>query len=245
MRADLYLFEKGYARSREDARRSILAGLVKIDGKMVSKPSAQIDEEFSGNVEFSRSVPYVGRGGLKLEAALDRFKIDVSGLCCVDVGASTGGFTDCLLSRGAAKVYAVDSGHGQLAPELRSDPRVVPMEGVNAKFITPADFPDAPHLAVMDVSFISQTQLHAAVFGILKPGGMFVSLIKPQFECGKGNIGKGGVVRDRKKRETAVGKVLDSARLTGFTVAGRFESPLTGGDGNVEYLALFVKGGNI
>ncbi len=245
MRADLFLSQKGYARSREDARRSILAGLVKIGGKQITKPSEQIDPDFGGDVEFQRTVEYAGRGGLKLEAALDRFVIDPSGKICVDIGASTGGFTDCLLRRGASKVYAVDSGHGQLLPELASDTRVVNMEGVNARFLTSADFDQAADIVVMDVSFISQTLLHGAVSALLRPGGIFISLIKPQFECGRQALGKHGVVNDEKTASAAVDTVVSSALKNGFECRGHIDSPIAGGDGNREYLALFIRKENV
>ncbi len=242
MRADLFLVEKGYARSREDAKRSILAGLVTVGGRTLSKPSENIDPDDPGEVSFKRSIPYVGRGGLKLEAALDRFEVSVDGLTAVDIGASTGGFTDCLLRRGAARVYAVDSGHGQLAPELLADPRVISMEGVNARYLTPGNLGGRIDVAVIDVSFISQTLIHPAVSSILIPGGIFVSLIKPQFECGRGDVGKGGLVRDPAARKKAVDLVVASASENSLVCRGFFESPVKGGDGNTEYLAVFIRG---
>ncbi|MBO7377097.1 MAG: TlyA family RNA methyltransferase [Clostridia bacterium] len=244
MRADLFLVEKGYARSREDAKRSILAGLVTVDGKTVCKPSENIDPDAAGEVRFNRTIPYVGRGGLKLGAALDRFGIGVGGLTAVDIGASTGGFTDCLLRRGAARVFAVDSGHGQLAPELLADPRVISMEGFNARYLTPEDLGGRVDVAVIDVSFISQTLIHRAVSSVLIPGGVFVSLIKPQFECGRREVGKGGLVRDPAARKKAVDLVVASASDNSLVCRGFFESPVKGGDGNTEYLAVFIRGNN-
>jgi len=241
MRADLFLSQKGYARSREDARRSILAGLVKIGGRIISKPSEQIDPDFDGDVEFSRTVGYVGRGGVKLESALDAFGIDPEGKICIDIGASTGGFTDCLLRRGAAKVFAVDSGHGQLDPALASDPRVVNMEGVNARYLKPDCFDGHADIVVMDVSFISQTLLHGAVSGLLAPGGVFITLIKPQFECGRQALDKHGIVKDEKTAASAVEAVRASAEANGFVCRGHIDSPISGGDGNREYLALFIR----
>ena len=243
MRADVYLSRNGHAESREQARRLIEAGAVVLDGEMVKKPSAPIDESVphTVTVEVPASERYVGRGGLKLEGALDTFRVDVQGLVALDIGASTGGFTDCLLSRGAARVYAIDSGEGQLHPRLRADARVTNIEKCNARTLTPEMIGESATLAVMDVSFISQTCILPVIPPLLDGRGMLISLIKPQFEAGRGAVGKGGIVRRREHREAAVRRVLESAASVGLTCVGLTVSPITGGDGNIEYLALFVR----
>ena len=190
----------------------------------------------------TRPSGYVGRGGIKLRHALKMFGIDAVGLTAVDLGASTGGFTDCLLQSGAKKVYAVDVGHGQLDPSLLSDSRVVNMEGTNAKTLTQCDFPDAIDIVVSDLSFISQTLVFPAVADILPVGGLFVSLIKPQFEAGRGNVGKGGIVKDKKIRCEVIKNVFAAATAIGLTPCMLSPSAIDGGDGNKEYVALFVKG---
>jgi 23S rRNA (cytidine1920-2'-O)/16S rRNA (cytidine1409-2'-O)-methyltransferase len=184
---------------------------------------------------------YVGRGGLKLERALSEFQIDPTGLVCIDVGASTGGFTDCLLQHGARRVVAVDVGHNQIDWRLRTDPRVEVREGVNARHLTPEGFGERFDLAVMDVSFISAAKVLPAVVPLLNPGGRVVVLIKPQFEVGKGEVGKGGVVRDPAQHARVVEEVNASARALGLKVAGVVASPITGADGNKEFLALYEK----
>ena len=241
MRADLYLFKQGHCRSREAAQRSIESGLVSIDGKIIKKPSEKIDETLEHSVLCSDTIPYVGRGGLKLEAALDAFSIDPGGCVCLDVGASTGGFTDCLLKRGAAKVFAVDSGHGQLAPELAADTSVVSLEGMNARFLSPEQLGECVSLIVMDVSFISQTLILPRFPLLLTEEGVAITLIKPQFECGREAIGKGGIVKKPEQRLFAVRRVISAARESGLYLAGLIRSPITGGDGNIEYLALFKR----
>ena len=195
------------------------------------------------NIKESENTKYVGRGGLKLEKALDVFSVDVTGVCAIDVGASTGGFTDCLLQNGAAKVYAVDSGEGQLAPKLLNDARVVNMEKYNARNLVSTDFPTAPDLAVMDVSFISQTLILPALSGILKENGVLISLIKPQFEAGRQAIGKNGIVKSEEDRRAAMERVIDAAAACGLACFGLDVSPILGGDGNTEYIAAFRKGG--
>jgi len=240
MRADLYLFKYGHSRSREAARKSIDEGLVKIDGKPVVKPSQDIDEAASHTVECLTGCKYVSRGGLKLEYALDSFGIDPSGLKCADIGASSGGFTDCLLSRGAARVYAIDSGHGQLAASLEADERVVSIEGYNARMLTPEVTEGPVELAVMDVSFISQTLILPGFPGILLPGANAVTLIKPQFEAGRQAVGKGGIVKKASDRKNAVLRVIAAAAACGLELRGLVKSPIEGGDGNIEYLAHFI-----
>ena len=239
MRIDVYLFENGIAESRSKAQDMIKSGAVYIDGKQVTKPSYDITD---GSVEIKGDLmPYVGRGGLKLEHALDFFGIDVSGLTAADIGASTGGFTDCLLQRGAAKVYAIDSGSGQLHAKLRTDKRVVSMENFNARVLKSVDIGGRVPLAVMDVSFISQTALYRAVSDILEDNGVLISLIKPQFEVGRQNVGKNGIVKDKKLYQTVINDLRYSASLYGLNMKAYTESPIKGGDGNTEFLALFVK----
>jgi 23S rRNA (cytidine1920-2'-O)/16S rRNA (cytidine1409-2'-O)-methyltransferase len=182
----------------------------------------------------------VGRGGLKLEAALAAFAVDPGGRTCLDVGASTGGFTDCLLQHGAARVYALDVGHGQLAWTIRQDPRVVVMEHFNARHLTPDDLAERPSLAVADVSFISLTLVLPAVAAVLSDGGVIVSLIKPQFELSRGEVGRGGIVRDPEAHERAVGKIRDFAAGRGWHWSGCIPSPITGADGNREFLCLLA-----
>lgn len=241
MRADLYLVENGYVKSRTSAAKFIDNGHVLIDGKPVKKASQDISDG-EHNVTLLESEKYVSRGGLKLEGALNAFSIDVSGKRAADIGASTGGFTDCLLQAGAAHVYAIDSGRDQLDPDLVLDERVSCMEGVNARYLTPDDLGGAVDLVVMDVSFISQTLILPAVASILCDGGIYIGLIKPQFEAGRGAVGKGGIVKNPKDRRAAVERVLQSARELGLCLHGLITSPIQGGDGNVEYLAYFIKG---
>ena len=240
-RIDKLLVERGLADSRTKAQAMVMAGVVLVDEQRVEKPSHQFDTNSSirikgGDDPTSR---YVGRGGLKLEAALSEFQIDVTGLDCLDVGASTGGFTDCLLQHGAQKVFAVDVGHNQIDWRLRNDPRVEVREGVNARYLQPEDFPQRFDLAVMDVSFISATKVLPAIVPLLVDGGSIITLIKPQFEVGRGEVGSGGVVRDAAKRARAVAEVNESARALGLQVVKVIESPIQGAEGNVEFLALY------
>ena len=239
MRADVYLVEHGYAESRTRASRLISEGKVNIDGSVITKPSADISDG-EHTVTLTDTDKYVGRGGLKLEHAIECFSVDVRGKRCIDVGASTGGFTDCLLQNGAAHVCAVDSGNGQLHSKLLSDSRVSSYEGYNARNLAAATL-GMFEIAVMDVSFISQTLIHPALSGVIKDGGIFISLIKPQFEAGRSAIGKNGIVKNSRDRENAVIRVIDSARLCGFKLIGAIRSPIKGGDGNTEYLACFIK----
>lgn len=239
MRIDVYLVEEGFCESRNRAARLIGEGKVLLDGKQVSKASLDVDcGEHS--VEITEVDRYVGRGGLKLEGALEGFKIDVRGKRCIDVGASTGGFTDCLIQHGASHVCAVDSGRGQLHPSLLENIRVTSLEGFNARELSPSEF-GRFDVAVMDVSFISQTLLHAPVASVLCDGAIFITLIKPQFESGKSALGKGGIVKKGADREAAVRRVIESALLCGFSLLDVMRSPIAGGDGNREYLAAFIK----
>ena len=243
MRADLFLFSRGLAKSRTHAAELIKNG-VELGGKKIGKPSQDIPENTPENeIKILEPSKYVSRGGLKLEAALTAFSVETKGLTALDVGASTGGFTDCLLKHGAEKVYAVDVGHGQLAQELISDSRVVNLEGINAKFLSPeligrGGFP----LAVSDVSFISQALIYAPVCSMLCEGGRFISLVKPQFECGRKNLSSGGICKDKKVHLEVVRTLFEKARASGLYPCAFTRSPIAGGDGNTEYLALFVKG---
>ena len=245
MRLDVVVAERGLAESRTRAGELIKGGFVSVDGRVVTKPSFAVSEASEIVCEKERVCPYVSRGGWKLEAALDAFCVDPTGLVCLDIGASSGGFTDCLLQRGAKKVYAVDSGVGQLHPSLSSDSRVISLEHRNARYLTSEDIPEKVSLAVMDVSFISQTKLYAAIVPLMRQGACLVSLVKPQFEVGRAGVGKGGIVRDEGKRKQALHDVCESAALYGLKSSGVIPSPIQGGDGNIEFLAIFrLEGGS-
>jgi len=219
----------------------IMAGIVLVDEQRVDKPSHLFDTDSSIRVKGGDDSAnrYVGRGGLKLEAALREFQLDVAGYTCLDVGASTGGFTDCLLQHGAGKVVALDVGHNQIDWRLRNDPRVEVREGINARYLQPEDFSEKFDLAVMDVSFISATKVLPAIVPLIVAGGSIITLIKPQFEVGRGEVGSGGVVRDTAKRLKAIDQVNDAAVALGLKVAHVIESPIQGAEGNVEFLALY------
>lgn len=240
IRADVLIALRGHVSSRTLAAKLIKEGRVFADGAMISKPSLEIPEFCEIVIKDSPLTRYVGRGGLKLEAALESFGVDPAGRVCADIGASTGGFTDCLLKRGAKKVYAVDVGTAQLHPSLRFDRRVVCMENTDARSLTAADMPDGPDLLVSDLSFISQTLLHAKFFELLPDGGELITLIKPQFECGREFLGKNGVVKSDIAVTRAVDKVLLSAKLAGFEDIATAPSPIEGGSGNREIL-MFAK----
>ena len=242
MRIDKFMTERGLARSREAAQRMIREGIVTADGKPVTKPSLDVAEDCAVAIT-GETLRYVSRGGLKLERALEAFALDVTGLDCVDIGASTGGFTDCLLQHGAAKVRAVDVGRSQLDAGLGNDPRVTSFEGVNARYLQPEDIGGVCDLAVCDVSFISLTYIFPAVRSLLSENGRFVALIKPQFEAGRANIGKNGIVKDRAVHADVIARVLDSAAACGLHCFGLCASPIEGGDGNCEYLAGFNDAG--
>ena len=240
MRLDVYLFENGLTSSRTEAKHYIDEGAVYVDGKQIRKSS--FDVCGSEEITVDRSIKeFVSRGGIKLKGALKEFRVPVSGRLCLDVGASSGGFTDCLLQHGAKHVIAVDSGSGQLVESLRYDSRVTVFENYNARYMKPDDFDYNPELVVMDVSFISATYIMPAIHGILCDNGDFICLIKPQFEVGRSGLGKGGIVKDSKTRDIAVKKVLDFATECGFEQKGIIQSSIKGGDGNVEFLAHFVK----
>lgn len=235
-RLDIALVEKGLARSRTQAAELVRAKNVLVDGTVAEKPSMLVASD--ADIEVTEKLPYVGRGGLKLAHALKHFKINVVGLIAVDIGASTGGFTDCLLQNGAKKVYAIDVGQSQLVPELRSDTRVVSLESTDVRTVA---LPELSDIAVVDVSFISLTNIFPAIHSLIKDGGTAVVLIKPQFEVGKGKLGKHGVVKDEESRQMAIKTVLASAEDVGFSFVSITDSPILGGEGNKEYLAYFKK----
>jgi len=236
VRLDVLLLERGLFPSREAAKRAIMAGLVRRNQEVVDKPGTFVHPEDVFQV-IRPSHQYVGRGGLKLERALTRFQIDLHQRVVVDVGSSTGGFTDCALQRGARIVYAVDVGYGQLDWKLRQDPRVVVMERTNFRYVERSGFSVLPSVAIMDVSFISTRLLLPKLKEILDKSQDVVSLIKPQFEAGKGKVGKGGIVRDPQIHVEVLAGLLDFAYDSGFVCRGLDFSPITGGNGNIEYLA--------
>ena len=244
MRLDVYLADSGLLSSRTEAKRFIDEGAVFVDGAQIMKPSFDVSG-LEDKIFIDRSIKqYVSRGGVKLKGALTAFGISPNGKNCLDIGASSGGFTDCLLQEGATHVIAVDSGSGQMVDSLRRDDRVTVVENYNARYMSRADFDYAPDLAVMDVSFISATYIIPCVYDVLVDGGEFVCLIKPQFEVGKQGIGKGGIVKDAKARDLAVKKVVDCAVQIGFEKLNLIQSPIKGGDGNIEFLAHFLKKGD-
>lgn len=233
VRIDRLLVDRGLVESREQGARHIMAGEVLVDGKRVDKAGAMVAPDVA--VELQGRAPYVSRGGEKLAHALDAFRVKIAGRFCLDVGASTGGFTDCLLQRGAARVYAIDVGTAQLDAKLRKDPRVVVMEQSNARALDPRIFGDQPTLAVIDVSFISLEKILPAVFGVLAPRGEVLALVKPQFEVGREAVGKGGVVREPALHRAAVARLARFAVLRGWHVLGVTASPLRGPKGNREF----------
>lgn len=235
LRLDVALVERGLAPTRERAQALVLAGLVDVDGQKVDKAGTKIAATAEVRVRGNDN-PFVSRGGLKLRHALDAFALDVTARIAMDVGASTGGFTDCLLQRGATKVYAVDVGYNQLDAKLRSDARVVVMEKENIRHLERDRVPDRLSLIVGDLSFISLTLVFPKLKEFLEPGGDAVLLVKPQFEVGKGKVGKGGIVRDEALRKSALDGVAKAAREAGFDTKGTVQSPITGAKGNVEYL---------
>jgi 23S rRNA (cytidine1920-2'-O)/16S rRNA (cytidine1409-2'-O)-methyltransferase len=243
-RLDVVLTDRGMAPSRSRAQALILAGRVRVDGVVESKAGAQVDPETRIEVDHPDH-PWVSRGALKLVAALDAFTISPENLCCLDVGASTGGFTDVLLARGARRVIALDVGRGQLDWRLRNDPRVVVMEGVNARFLDSIDLPFAVGLATVDVAFISLRLVVPALLTHLVPGAHLVCLVKPQFEAGRDEVGKGGIVRDEATRRAAIDRVVRALEGFGLELIGLVPSPIRGQKGNLEELAVFrlpVKG---
>lgn len=236
-RIDMLLVQRDLVASRTEAQRLIMAGQVTVDGQPVTKPGTPVLAD--AGIEIAERLPYVSRGGLKLEAALDAFALDVRGLIAADVGASTGGFADCLLQRGAARVYAIDVGYGQLAWTLRQDARVVVMERTNARYLE--SLPEAIDVATVDASFISLTLLLPRMRDWLKPDGQIIALIKPQFEAGKTQVGKGGVVRDARVHREVLEHILTWCSENGLPPQELIRSPITGPAGNVEFLAWLCK----
>ncbi len=237
VRIDELLVERGLAPTRQRARALVLAGLVVAGDRRVDKPGQRVDPASEVRLK-GEPCPYVSRGGLKLEAGLRAFGIRPEGRVCADVGASTGGFTDCLLQHGARRVYAIDVGYGQLAWKLRQDPRVMSLERQNVRTLPADAVPEPVDLAVVDTSFISLALVLPRVWDLIRPGGEVVALVKPQFEVGREHVGKGGVVRDPELRRQALERVLDTARRIGYGVLSTMESPVPGAKkGNVEFLA--------
>lgn len=240
-RLDVLLTERGLQESRQRAQATIMSGQVFVNDQRVDKPGTAVDQ--GAKIEIrGKTLRYVSRGGLKLEKAMAAFPIRLEGAVCADIGASTGGFTDCMLQNGAAKVYAVDVGYGQFAWKLRSDPRVVCMERTNARYLTPEQISDELDFASIDVSFISLRLILPAVHGLLKENGQVACLIKPQFEAGREKVGKKGVVRDPAVHEEVLEQFLKNAKDSGFTVLGITYSPIQGPEGNIEYLGFLQKG---
>lgn len=241
IRLDQLVFDLGLTESRERAKTTIMSGLVFVDGQRADKPGMQVSPD--ANIEVrGNAIPYVSRGGLKLEKALKVFPLDVKDKICIDCGASTGGFTDVLLKNGAKKVYSVDVGYGQLAWSLRQDERVVNMERTNIRYITSEQIPEELDIAVMDLSFISIKLVLPAVCALLKDGAELVCLIKPQFEAGREEVGKKGVVRDEKVHLAVIESILNFVPGLGMTVMGLDFSPIKGPEGNIEYLCYLKKG---
>ena len=240
-RLDVLLVKEGYAPSREKAKAIIMSGNVFVDGQREDKAGTSFDSD-KIHIEVKGSTQkYVSRGGLKLEKAVDRFGLTLKDYICMDIGASTGGFTDCMLQNGAYKVYAVDVGHGQLDWKLRNDERVVCMEKTNFRFMVPEDIKDKPDFASVDVSFISLTKILLPARALLKSNGEMVCLIKPQFEAGRDKVGKKGVVREPEVHEEVVRKIIDFADYIGFDVLHLDYSPIKGPEGNIEYLVHLKK----
>lgn len=234
-RLDQLLVERGLAESRAKAQAAIMAGLVFSNEKRLDKPGTPVAEDIALEMR-GQPHPWVSRGGLKLAHAIDAFGIDVAGKIAIDVGASTGGFTDVLLTKGAAKVYAVDVGHGQLAWKLRHDPRVIVLEKTNARHLSSAEIPEAPDIVVCDASFIGLETVLPAALALAKPGAVVVALIKPQFEVGKDRVGKGGVVREPELHAEVRARIAQWLPRIGWTVFGEDESPIQGPEGNREFL---------
>ena len=239
-RLDLLVYEQGAAESREKAKALIMAGLVYVDNQKADKPGDMYPEEAPIEVR-GKGLAYVSRGGLKLEKAMSAFGLGLEGALCMDVGASTGGFTDCMLQNGARKVYAVDVGYGQLAWGLRNDPRVVNLERTNARYLTREQVPEPIDFMSVDVSFISLSLILPAARPLLAEEGQMVCLIKPQFEAGRGKVGKKGVVRDKAIHQEVIEKVVGFSLENGFSVKGLTFSPVKGPEGNIEYLIYLQK----
>ncbi len=233
VRLDLVLVEQGLFASREQAQRAIMAGQVRLADRVLNKASVEVEPDAELVVEAPPK--FVGRGGLKLEGALEHFAVDTAGLTALDIGASTGGFTDCLLQHGARKVYAIDVGHGQLAWKIRNDPRVVVRENLNARYLAREDIAEPIDLCVIDVSFISLTLILPRAFDLITPTGVILALIKPQFELEKSDVGRGGIVSAAALHEKAKTKIEQFVRQNGHEVVGLTPSPITGTDGNQEF----------
>ena len=240
-RLDVLLVERGLQESRQRAQAAIMSGEVFVAGQRVDKPGTAVAED--AEIEVKGGLAYVSRGGLKLEKAMASFPIDLNGAVCADIGASTGGFTDCMLQNGAKKVYAIDVGYGQLDWKLRNDPRVVVMERTNARNMEPDWFTEAPDFASMDVSFISVKLILPGIYKSLREGAQAVILVKPQFEAGRGRVGKNGVVRDKDTHRQVVEDTARFALDTGFSIRQIDYSPITGPKGNIEFLLLLEKSG--
>ena len=239
-RLDVLMVQRNLAESREKAKAVIMSGIVYVDGQKEDKAGTTFDENAKIEVRGS-TLKYVSRGGLKLEKAMTHFGVTLDQKVCMDVGASTGGFTDCMLQNGAVKVFSVDVGHGQLAWKLRNDPRVVCMEKTNIRYVTPEDIGEPVDFSSIDVSFISLTKILLPAWRLLKCGGQMVCLIKPQFEAGREKVGKKGVVRDPAVHREVIAKVMDFAALLHFSVLGLTWSPIKGPEGNIEYLIFIQK----
>ena len=239
LRIDNLLVERGLFESRESAQRSVMAGEIKVGENVAAKPSQLVEPDAAITVAAPQK--YVGRGGQKLEGALDHFQIEVQDKVALDIGASTGGFTDCLLQRGSKKVYAVDVGHGQMAWKIRNDPRVLVLEKVNARSLSREQIPEPVDLAVIDVSFISLTLILPPVLDLITPEGAVVALIKPQFELERQDVGRGGIVRDVALHEKAQQKIVKFAEAAGHQVIGLVPSTITGTDGNQEFFICLRK----
>jgi len=241
-RLDKLMVQRGLVPSREKAQAIIMAGMVRVDGQLARKPGQMVKEDVKIEV-LGDPIPYVSRGGVKLEAALDRFSVPVEGKICMDVGASTGGFTDCLLQRGAERVYAVDVGWGQLHWKLRNDPRVVVLERRNIRYLPKEEIPEGIDLATIDTSFISLKLVIPAVLKFLKEQAEIIALIKPQFEVGKGEVERGGVVKDPRKHEKVIREIREFVQSLGLSPQGVMESPLLGPKGNREFFIYIKKDG--
>ena len=241
VRLDVLLVQKGLFPSREKARTAIMSRRIQINHVIYDKAGTQVDER-AEIVVLGKDMPYVSRGGYKLEKAIQAFHLQPEGWVMADIGASTGGFTDCALQHGVAKVYAVDVGYGQLAWQLRQDERVVVLEKTNARFLTQQEIPEPLDLITIDASFISLKKLLPALYPLLKPGGQLVALIKPQFEAGRDKVGKKGVVRDPAVHQEVIAEVVSFAQALAFTVLGLTFSPIRGPEGNIEYLLWLGKG---
>ncbi|HLW36213.1 MAG TPA: TlyA family RNA methyltransferase [Chthoniobacterales bacterium] len=238
-RIDQALVERGFFESRERAQRAIMAGEVRVGNQLITKPAVMIATDAA--ISIAESPQFVGRGATKLSGALDFFKIDPAGKVALDIGASTGGFTDCLLQRGAAKVFAVDVGRGQLAWKIRNDPRVVVLEKINARFLSREEIPDPVDLCVIDVSFISLTLILPRAFELITPEGVILALIKPQFELQRKDVGRGGIVREPALHEKAQQKIVNFVEEADYHVVGLVPSTITGTDGNQEFFICIRK----